>query len=211
MNSRIKGFGLIEIMVALVLGLIVVAGIIQTAAIIHGLILNRTFLITLWGRRERGERQIGRGVPRVVPSANSTLTTPVRVDPAVPAEAAALFEGRGTMQSDYLQQPASSPGVPIPQPAGTTAAAAPAPVRRGRRAHGLNVNTATVEQLTALPHIGQARAAFAVSARQRQPFTSTQHFADVLGLQPHEYASLRGQITCTTPRTWRSTGRRLDL
>lgn len=193
----------------------VVAGIIQTAAIIHGLILNRTFLITLWGRRERGERQVGRGVPRAVPSATSTLTAPVRVEPGMPAEAAALFESRGTLQSDYLQQQASSPVVPVPPPAGTTAAAAPAPAaapaRRGRRTHGLNVNTATVEQLAALPQMGPARAAFAVSARERQPFTSTQHFADVLGLQPHEYATLRGQITCTTPRTWRSTGRRLDL
>ncbi|MGV8883405.1 MAG: ComEA family DNA-binding protein [Rhodoglobus sp.] len=185
----------------------VLAGVIQTAAIIHGLILNRTFLITLWGRRERGERQIGRGVPRVVPSSNATLTAPVRVDAGIPAEAAALFDGRGTLQSDYLQQPASSPVVPIPPPAGTAAAA----VRRGRRTHGLNVNTATAEQLAALPQMGPARAAFAVSARHRQPFTSTQHFAEVLGLQPHEFASLRDQITCTTSRTWRSTGRRLDL
>lgn len=191
----------------------VVAGMIQTAAIIHGLIINRTFLTTLWGRRERGERQVGRGVPRVLPSSTATLVNPVRVEPGVPREAATLFEAVGTLQSDYLQQPAATNPYAAAPAASTPAAATPpvSPVTRGRRTHGLDVNTATVDQLAGLPHIGPARAAFAVAAREREPFTSTQHFAEVLGLQPHEIVALRGQITYTPRRKSRSTGRRLDL
>ena len=191
----------------------VVAGMIQTAAIIHSLILNRTFLTTLWGRRERGERQFGRGVPRVRPSSTATLVNPVRVEPGMPQEAAALFEAAGTLQSDYLQQPAAANPYAASPATSTPAAAAPAasPVTRGRRTHGLDVNTATVDQLAGLPQIGPARAAFAVAARQREPFTSTQHFAEVLGLQPHEIVALRGQITSGPRRKPRSSGRRLDL
>ena len=184
----------------------VVVGLIHTAAIIHGLILNRTFLITLWGRRERGERQLGRGVPVSIPSAPQVLARPVRLDPGMPPEAAALFANTGTQQSDYLQPAAQAPHGAVP--AATTPTPAPT---RARKSHGLDVNTATAEQLAALPHIGAARAAFAISARQRTPFTSTQNFADVLGLQPHEFVALRGQITSTQPRKSRPAGRRLDL
>ncbi|WP_204294413.1 ComEA family DNA-binding protein [Actinoplanes campanulatus] len=64
----------------------------------------------------------------------------------------------------------------------------------------LDVNSATVEQLAALPGVGPERAAHAVSARDsRGGFVSLTEFAAAASLAPHEFVAVRGRLTCAPP------------
>jgi hypothetical protein len=72
--------------------------------------------------------------------------------------------------------------------AGGGAAGAPSPV---------DVNTATAEQLAALPGFDADRANRVVAARQaRRGFASVAEFVAAAGLAPHEYAPLRHLLVC---------------
>lgn len=69
----------------------------------------------------------------------------------------------------------------------------------------VNVNTATVEQLTLLPGIGPSRAEAIVEARQRRPFRAVQDLLRVRGigrstlLRLRPYLTVQGETTLTQP------------
>ncbi|MEO6156845.1 MAG: helix-hairpin-helix domain-containing protein [Ilumatobacteraceae bacterium] len=73
-----------------------------------------------------------------------------------------------------------------PEPSGA-AAATPAPV---------DVNTATAEQLDALPGVGPSTAAAIIAQRQRSgPFQSVDELAKVRGIGPAKLEAIRGLVT----------------
>lgn len=64
----------------------------------------------------------------------------------------------------------------------------------------LDVNTASVDDLAALPSFGPERAARAVAARQeRNGFGTVAEFAAAAELAPHQFAAVRDRLTCTPP------------
>ena len=155
----------------------------QAAAITHGLISNSGWLALLWGRRERGQRMLGRGLPVSKPVPRRA---PAKRKPAVATEATALLEQTGVRSDDFFE---------------------PAPVLAP-----VDVNTAPLADLVALPGVTAAAAKRAVAQRAKEPFGSTQDFADAVGLKPHEFAKLREQLVCTVVRAPRPRGgRRIDL
>lgn len=197
----------------------------QVVSIIHGMIANRTLLLTVWGRLERGEQWWGRGAPRPSrrPSRRATAPSTRRRRPAadVPREAEELLSAAGTDRADYFDEPAAQ----LPAPRGSRRAGAPPPptgsrVRATEPAPSpepaepvatVDVNTATVDEFRALPGFTKKRAEAAVAARLgRRRFASVQEFADDLGLQPHELVRIRDRLACSRPRR-RSFGRRVDI
>lgn len=81
----------------------------------------------------------------------------------------------------------------------------------------LDVNTADETQLRGLPGMTSDRVRHALSERAaRRGFTSTQEFADAIGLQAHEYARLRQALACSpraagSPPQSRQSGRVVDF
>jgi len=63
----------------------------------------------------------------------------------------------------------------------------------------LNINTATVEQLTSLPGIGAAKAAAIVEERGRLPFAEVDDLARVKGIGPALVADLRDRVEVGVP------------
>lgn len=89
--------------------------------------------------------------------------------------------------------PQQSQVVP-PQPSSIPPAAAPAPA-------SIDVNTATFEQLAALPHFHTDRVHRVIAERQaRRGFGSVEEAAAVANLAPHEFAHLRNLLTCSPPQ-----------
>jgi len=62
-------------------------------------------------------------------------------------------------------------------------------------AQRLDVNAATVEQLTELPGIGEAKARAIVAARADRPFSSVQDLERVKGIGPSLVAELRDRVS----------------
>lgn len=204
-------------------GRMIVIAALQVVSIIHGMIANRTLLLTVWGRLERGEQWWGRGAPQSSrrPTRRPTAAAPAtrRRRPAadVPREAEELLSAVGTDRADYFDEPAAQ----LPPPRGSRRAGPPPPPT-GSRARGsdpapaepaatVDVNTATVDEFRTLPGFTKKRAEAAVAARLgRSRFASVQEFADDLGLQPHELVRIRDRLTCSRPRR-RSFGRRVDI
>jgi len=69
------------------------------------------------------------------------------------------------------------------------AAGKPAPAAK------VNINTATVEQLTTLPGVGPKLAARVIEYRQKTPFHSTQELMNVKGIGEKNYAKIQGFLT----------------
>lgn len=63
----------------------------------------------------------------------------------------------------------------------------------------LDINTATVEQLTVLPGIGPALAAKIVEYRTTKPFASAEQLMDVKGIGAAKYAAIKDQVTVGQP------------
>ena len=194
----------------------------QVVSIIHGMIANRSLLITIWGRLERNEQWWGRGAPPPRRGGLRTAQRPPtyhrRPDVEVPREAESLLSAPGTDRADYFADPAPAT---LPPPRGTRRAGAPpAPVTPAvvdaapattAAVATIDVNAATVDEFRTLPGITKKRAEDAVAARDRRTrFASVQEFADDLGLQPHELARIRDRLTCSRPRR-KSFGRKVDL
>jgi competence protein ComEA len=59
----------------------------------------------------------------------------------------------------------------------------------------VNINTATVEQLTTLPGIGPKLAARVVEYRQKTPFRSTQELMNVKGIGEKNFAKIEAWLT----------------
>ena len=62
-------------------------------------------------------------------------------------------------------------------------------------AQRLDVNSATVEQLTELPGIGEAKAEAIVAERSERPFSSVDDLERVRGIGPSLVADLRDRVT----------------
>ena len=59
----------------------------------------------------------------------------------------------------------------------------------------INVNTATVEELTSLPGIGPATAAKIVEYREAHPFATVEEVLEVKGIGPAKYEAIKARIT----------------
>lgn len=206
---------------------VVLNGALWVIGIGHGLAANRRWLSTLWGRRERGERLFGRGGrPRAVTRSRRRARS--RAD--VPAEATALFDGDGTLGSDYLADGTNATSATSASGGGREAATGAAtaarrqarrPSTRSRSRAGddalpdapVDVNTATQKELQALPGMTRQRAKGIMRERDRLGgFRSVDQFATVAGLQPHELVRLTPVLECSPrPRPQRTFGRRVEL
>ncbi len=69
------------------------------------------------------------------------------------------------------------------------AAGKPAPTAK------VNINTATVEQLTTLPGVGPKLAARVTEYRQKAPFRSTQELMNVKGIGEKNFAKIEAWLT----------------
>lgn len=71
------------------------------------------------------------------------------------------------------------------------ALAPPLPAAEG----GLNLNTATQQELVALPGIGPAKAKAIIEYRDAHPFKSVEEVKNVRGIGDHLYDSLKNKIS----------------
>jgi len=69
------------------------------------------------------------------------------------------------------------------------AAGKPAPAAK------VNINTATVEQLTTLPGVGPKLAARVIEYRQKTPFRSPQELMNVKGIGEKNFAKIQAWLT----------------
>lgn len=60
---------------------------------------------------------------------------------------------------------------------------------------GVNLNTATQEELVALPGVGPAKAKAIIDYRTAHPFKTVDEVKNVRGIGDHLYESLKGKIT----------------
>jgi DNA uptake protein ComE-like DNA-binding protein len=216
----------------------ILQGTLYLVILLHGLIVNQSWLLLLWGRRENGQTIFGTRTPLRAP------TGPRQRAAAMSPEAEKLLAGAGTDRSDYL---ASADEEPRPRrktraqrraeaaAARARAAAAPAEATRPRPASAapastprapavpaavptseqdlVDVNTANQRTIAKLPGMDRGRAKAAISERtKRGGFTSLDDFAATAGLQPHEIARLRSAAFCSPrPRAARTFGRRVDF
>ena len=60
---------------------------------------------------------------------------------------------------------------------------------------GVNLNTATQEELTALPGIGPSKAKAIIDYRAAHPFKSVEEVKNVRGIGDHMFESLKGKIS----------------
>ena len=63
----------------------------------------------------------------------------------------------------------------------------------------INVNTATVEELTSLPGIGPATAAKIVEYREAHPFATVEEILEVKGIGPAKYEAIKDRISVGEP------------
>lgn len=175
----------------------IMQGSLYLVALVHGLIINQSWLLVIWGRRENGLNPMG---IQERPAAQRTRRT--RRGATRPPEAAALLDGAGTARSDYIDEAAPAPRTPRARAAATPQTPA----------EPVDVNTANQRTLARLTGMDRARAKTVVAARaKRGGFASLEDFAGTAGLQPHELVRLRGEAFCSPrPRAKRSFGRRVD-
>jgi len=180
-------------------------GTLYLVILLHGLILNQSWLLLLWSRRENGLTVFGNR-----PGGRAANATPARRHPraaTIPKEAEPLLGGGGTSRSDYVDD-----AVPAPAPrrrptrAGRRAPAATAP------AEPIDVNTANQRTLAKLTGMDRGLAKAAIAERtKRGGFSSLEDFAATAGLQPHEMVRLGAEAFCSPrPRAARGFGRRVD-
>ncbi|MGO4785572.1 ComEA family DNA-binding protein [Cryobacterium sp. W22_MBD10_FK3] len=189
----------------------ILQGTLYLVALLHGLIINQSWLLLVWGSRENGLSLFGNLSRRRPRSAAG----PTRPGGAVPQEAEKLLGGGGTSRSDYVDD--SADAVPPARRRRSTraerrAATPPRAVPAPAPAELVDVNTAnqrTLAKLTGMDR-GLAKAAIADRAK-RGGFSSLEDFAGSAGLQPHELVRLSAEAFCSPrPRAKRSFGRRVD-
>jgi len=210
----------------------IMQGSLYLVALLHGLILNQTWLLLLWGRRENGLTVFGNqpgGNAR-----NAPPTGPRRRAAAIPKEAEKLLGSGGTARSDYVDDSAPAPrkrqtraerraqeaaasaaARSAPQRTVAPPAAAPASVPAARPSADVelvDVNSANQRTLSRLTGLDRGLAKAAIAERtKRGGFGSLEDFAATAGLQPHEIVRLRGEAYCSSrPRAKRTFGRRVD-
>lgn len=172
--------------------------------IIHALIVSPSWLHDAWRRRQNGLPWF-RPTPRA-----SRPSPPMPTQPSGPRAVDADAGVFGVSTADYL--------APTPAPAIMSAAAAtathsgPVPAVSTQ----LDPQTATVDELAALPFMGQPRAQYVVAHRAAYPVRTLDELIALLALQPHEAAAMRGSLTfASTPAVTRQSpaagGRILDV
>lgn len=63
----------------------------------------------------------------------------------------------------------------------------------------VNLNTATAEELTALPGIGQSIAEKIIAYREAHPFKTTEELMEVKGIGQAKFEALKDQISVEAP------------
>ncbi|SFL46441.1 competence protein ComEA [Desulfomicrobium norvegicum] len=59
----------------------------------------------------------------------------------------------------------------------------------------VNINTATVQELTSLPGIGPVTAAKIVEYREAHPFATVEEIQEVKGIGPAKYETIKDRVT----------------
>ncbi|WP_080636074.1 ComEA family DNA-binding protein [Salinispora mooreana] len=125
------------------------------------------------------------------PSRYTPTSPPPSVADIMPNPATSYGAGPAAVPAPPQQSDGTSP-----QPSTVSPATAGGPA-------AIDVNTATFEQLAALPHLHTDRVHRMIAERQaRRGFGSVEEIAAVADLAPHEFAHLRNLLTCTPPQ-WR--------
>jgi competence ComEA-like helix-hairpin-helix protein len=65
----------------------------------------------------------------------------------------------------------------------------------------VNINTATVPELTLLPGVGKAKAEQIVQQRQTKPFTAVEDLKNIPGLGAKRIEAMRSHVTLQGPTT----------
>lgn len=191
----------------------------------YALWANRVWLRVLWSRRERGQRMLGWAAPSAPASVPAVEPAPAVVPAAVPAvepaaalsverapapdpdaeraaleeraarafhavqrrEEAALADAalhRTPLRETTLPQ-TTLPQTPLPQP-----------TLPGILPHDpLDVRTASVDELAAIPAIGPARAALIVAARGVRPLETIDDVVELLELPAADLIRVRPYLT----------------
>ncbi len=63
----------------------------------------------------------------------------------------------------------------------------------------INLNTATVEQLAELPHIGPKRAGLIVTRREQKPFKSVDELIEIKGIGDKTLEKIRPHVAVASP------------
>lgn len=152
------------------------------ACIVHSIVVN-----VLWLQWRAGYAPWPERVPP--PVAGQSGSWPSTLPPG-------LLPPPGTY---YPPAPTGTTPTPAPTPAPTAEAGAGTHAGAGERAPGrLDLNTATVEQLAALPGLSRPAAERIVAEREaRGGFQSLADLAGLGEVAPHELARIRDYVTCT--------------
>ncbi|WP_300590401.1 hypothetical protein [Microbacterium sp.] len=151
--------------------------------IIHALIVSPSWLNEAWRRRQNGLPWF-RPAPRT-----SRPSPPMSTQPPGPRAVDVGADVFGVSTADYLA-PTPAPAIG-PAAAATEPHSGPAPAVDAQ----LDPQTATVDQLAALPFMGQPRAEYVVAHRAAHPVRTLDELIALLALQPHEAAAMRGSLT----------------
>ncbi|MBW6433734.1 helix-hairpin-helix domain-containing protein [Actinoplanes hulinensis] len=174
--------------------------IVWMISVVHALVINNSWLQWRAGHQPWYAQQTAApwaGVPGPGP-------VPPQVQGIVPPPDQ-FYGAQPSTPQPYAVPPQASavPHAPVapPVPSAPPASfAPPVPSAPFAPSAQLEVNSATVEQLAALPGVGPERAAQAVSARDsRGGFVSLTEFAAAASLAPHEFVAVRGRLTCAPP------------
>ena len=183
-------------------------------SLVYALWANRVWLRVLWSRRERGQRMLGwvapstpASAPAVEPSVASAAAPAVVLSvehapaPDPDAERAALEE-RAARAFHAVQQreeaalaEAALHRTTLPQTA-LPQTTLPQTTLPGGLPHGpLDVRTASVDELAAIPAIGPARAALIVAARGVRPLETIDDVIELLELPAADLIRVRPYLT----------------
>jgi competence protein ComEA len=70
----------------------------------------------------------------------------------------------------------------------------------GQAAGAVDLNTASVEQLTELPGIGPAKAKAIIAHREQAPFSKPEDLRDVKGIGDALYEKVKDHVTVSAPK-----------
>lgn len=170
--------------------------VLYLVGVIGGVRANRVWLATLWGRRERGVRMFGwapEPVAAPVPAAVAVPAAPVRDErrellARVAADVRALVTREQQRVDRMLHAAAAVEPAPVP---------IVPPVRMtllGLPSGPVDVRTASVDEIAAIPAIGPERAAVLVAARETHPLTSVDDVVQLLGLTAVDLVRARAYL-----------------
>ena len=172
-------------------------------SLVYALWANRVWLRVLWSRRERGQRMLGWVAPSTPASAPVVEPSVASAAPAVvlsgePAPAPdpdaerAAVEERAARAFRAVQQRAEAALAETALQRTTL----PQTTLPGGLPHGpLDVRTASVDELAAIPAIGPARAALIVAARGVRPLETIDDVVELLELPAADLVRVRPYLT----------------